>query len=435
MRRALVVFLAGVGAALLSAQTAPLPFQPTLVGGLDDAGLRHIFNTDPTGNIIIANPGGGGSGGSGGGPVTQGGPFSVLIVYDGGSLPVTGTFTASTSIWDAGVYVQGGQLTLSSPDWDAGVIVLSPVAISSLWDGGVLVQNFPASFGATQQGNWSVLINYDGGALPVSIQGGAGSGWDAGVLVQNTVSVSIADGGVGVTNFPAVQAVSIVDGGFPAVQAVWIVDGGGSVNFPSVQAVSLVDGGVGITNFPATQAVTQSGPWTALLYYDGGGLPITGSVTVTFPSVQSVSIVDGGIGITNFPLVQAVSIVDGGAGGGGGYDAGFLAYTYAGPLPADTSYQTSCTNSITFCGTTSTALTACSGGKWQDFQNQSSQSIYICAQAGCSAPTAVDAGTAIGEAIPAAATYFANGSTQYWCVVPTSPQTSADAGTVTKCCK
>lgn len=415
------------------------------VQAVSQASFPWITQIDPDGGPIQVACVSGCGGGSGGGGsswdagvlvqnfpasfgASQSGPWSVLIEYDAGPLPVSGSVSVSnfpsTQAVTGTVSVLQDTFpwqTLAPPDWDAGVEVL----------------NFPNSFGASQTGNWAELLVYDGGPLPVSS-----------TQAGNWAELMIYDGGpIPVSGFPVVQAVSIVDGGVGASQqgnwaVLMLYDGGalpvagivtadqGTVPWQVSQSgawttLLYYDGG----NIPVS--ASESGPWAFLMVYDGGSLPVSGSVSVTFPTVQAVSVVDGGIGVTNFPTVQAVSLVDGGSW----WDAGYLAYTYAGPLPVDTSYQTSCTNGVTFCGTTSTALTACSGGKWQDFQNQSSQNIYICAQAGCSAPTAIDAGTVVGEAVPPMATYFANGSAQYWCVVPTSAQNSPDAGTVTKCCK
>lgn len=398
-------------AILLSAD--PLPPQYTPVNLTQVKGQA----IGPSNAVPVSCVSGCGGGGSGGGAVDQGSPgptdggWPVVLVDQDGNPFGTGANP---------VFISGGGGG-GGASWDAGVIVQYPVAVASLWDGGVYVLNFPAVQAVSQEGPWVVDLDPDAGPLQVACvsgcgggSGGGGSSWDAGVLVQNDVTV-LQGSAWDVTG----STVAVVQDTSP-----WAISG----------------------------AVTQGGNWAELMVYDGGALPISGSVTISAPIAITGTVgvtqsgnwsvlieydagplpVSGTVSVSNLPSVQAVSLVDGGSPI---WDAGFLAYTYAGPLPADTSYQTSCTTAVTFCGTTSTAFPACAGGKWQDFQNQSSQSIYICAQAGCSAPTAIDAGTVVGEQVQSFATYFANGSAQYWCVVPTSPQNSPDAGTVTKCCK
>lgn len=401
---------------------------------------------------IFVSGGGGGGGASWDAGVIVQFPVAIASLWDGGvevlNFPAVQA-VSQEGVWvvdldpDAGVIVeslppvtQGSIPWITTLDPDAGPIPVTCVSGcgggsgggGASWDAGVVVQNFPASFGASQTGNWSVLLEYDGGALPVSGTVVADQGTDPwtvtgtvevlqGTVPWATLAPPDWDAGVEVLNWPAA---------FGATQsgnwAELMIYDGGPLPISGTVAVSgsvAVTGTVAVSNFPATQAVTQSGNWSVLMEYDGGALPVSGTVSVSnFPA---------------FPTVQAVSIVDGGPPTA--WDAGYLAYTYAGPLPADTSYQTSCTMASVLCGTTATSLGTCTGGKWQDFQNQSTQSIYICPVAGCSAPSAIDAGTTVGEQVQPFATYFANGSAAYWCVVPTSPQVSPDAGTVVKCCK
>ena len=152
------------------------PFYPTLIGGLDDAGARHIFNTDQAGNLIV-------SGGAGGG------------LQDGGSYQFTnanvGTLTVSGDAGITGSVLVGGQLVVGTTDilaavQDAGTgntftgIVSGPLVVDggplfvdglAIVDGGLNVV-----YGVTSQTNVDTGNHWVGhGSAPTiasTIQGG-----------------------------------------------------------------------------------------------------------------------------------------------------------------------------------------------------------------------------------------------------------------------
>ena len=122
----------------------------------------------------------------------------------------------------------------------------------------VNITNFPASFGATQSGVWSI-----------------GRTW---VLSSGTDSVTVA-GTVAVSNFPATQPVSGTvtsnQGGAP-----WTVKPDGTV-------WSLTGTAANVSIANASLPVTQSGAWS---------MSITGTATIT-----------GSVSVSNFPATQAIS--------------------------------------------------------------------------------------------------------------------------------
>jgi hypothetical protein len=277
---------------------------------------------------------GGGSGGGGAswdaGVIVQF-PVAIASLWDGGV--VVQNFPAVQAVSQSGVWVidfdpDGGVNVSSLPpvtqgttpwlvgqdsfpwitqiDPDGGPIAVACVSGcgggsgggGASWDAGVLVQNFPSSFGASQVGDWSFLLVYDGGPLPVTVVGGSGTGWDAGVLVQNfpasfgasqtgNWSVLIEyDGGplpVAVSNFPGTQTVTgtvqVLQDSFP-----W-----------QTLAPPDWDAGVEVLNWPSVFGATQSGNWAELLVYDGGPLPVSGTVAATQSGNWSVLMeYDGG---------------------------------------------------------------------------------------------------------------------------------------------
>lgn len=189
---------------------------------------------------------------------------------DGGSIgSVTVDGTVAVALVDAGVYVQNfptGFVSTQGLGLDGGdnwgVWVANQVAPWSP-DGGAIgsvsVSNFPASFGATQ------------GA-------GADGGVDWGVYVANFPATQTVTGTVNVGNFPATQTITgaVTVSNFPAT---WFPDGGsiGSVTVDGTVTVALADAGVYVQNFPAVQTVAQ-GPAS-----DGGiawPVEVTNSIPV-----------------------------------------------------------------------------------------------------------------------------------------------------------
>ena len=140
--------------------------------------------------------------------------------------------------------------------------------------------------------------------------------YDGGVYVQNKapIYVTLGDaGGSGGGTVPQPLAVTVLDGGVtilnPLPLYVTLGDAGSSGGAAIVQplAVTVVDGGLNVNNFPTTQAVTGT-------FYQATQ-PVSGTVAVTgvtFPTIQAVTILDGGPISVTFPAIQAVTILDGG---------------------------------------------------------------------------------------------------------------------------
>jgi hypothetical protein len=129
---------------------------------------------------------------------------------------------------------------------------------------------------------------------------GASGSTDGKVTVTNFPTVQPVSGTVNVGNFPATQPVSgsVAVSNFPMVQPVsgsLTVTGSVDVsNFPALQSVS-------VTNFPASQAVTGAVSITNL----PATQPVSGTVNVgNLPATQPVS---GSVSVSNFPATQPVS--------------------------------------------------------------------------------------------------------------------------------
>ena len=99
---------------------ATTPFQPTLIGGLDDAGTRHIFNTDQAGNLVVS--GGGGGGGSSTPPYGTDGGFSLFagqcISFLDGSKVCSDADGGIVVTSDGGIQFNGAQVFVNG---DAGI--------------------------------------------------------------------------------------------------------------------------------------------------------------------------------------------------------------------------------------------------------------------------------------------------------------------------
>jgi len=163
--------------------------------------------------------------------------------------------------------------------------------------------------------NSAVFRDTDGGWTLRTTTGSAGGGPSSSVSVTNfpavqNVSVVNYDAGVFVTNFPTTQAVS----GYVNVSN---FDGGVFItNLPATQPVS---GSVSVSNFPASQAVTGTF-WQATQPVSGtltcnagtGTLAVTGPLTDAQLRASPVNVTvtnyDAGVFITNFPATQPVSI-------------------------------------------------------------------------------------------------------------------------------
>jgi hypothetical protein len=154
-------------------------YQPTIVGGVDDAGTRHIVVTDYNGYIIISNPGSSGSSGGGGGPVT--------IAGDGGTLPVVivGGNTGQYS-HDSACYVCCGTAFTAIPACGAGQGILTaqnfgPNTVIIYPDGGLLLGGWGIAADGTPTttvgGNWTANEN---GVIPYGCASPAGAQTDGG---------------------------------------------------------------------------------------------------------------------------------------------------------------------------------------------------------------------------------------------------------------
>jgi hypothetical protein len=386
---------------LLVYDGGPLPV--TVVGGSGtgwDAGvLVQNFPEEPDSGAILVyvidpGSGGGSSAAWDAGVVVQNFPasfgasqtgnWSVLIEYDGGPLPVAVSNFPSTQTITGTLQVLQDSFpwqTLAPPDWDAGVEVL----------------NFPNSFGASQTGNWSVLMEYDGGALPI-----------AGIVTadQGTVPWQVSQDG--------------------AWTALLYYDGG---PLPVSGAVT-VSGTVSVSNFPATQAVTQSGSWTVSATQGTTPWAISGPVTLW----------DGGVFIENVepdsgvPWVYVVNPSGGSSGGGGTVTQGPASSTPDSGWWVNTAAVINGGTSNVLCGNSDTALGSFAGSRKSiEICNQNPvNAIYICTNhPGCSSPNSIDAGTVVGEAL-APGTCLSKATSLPMVCVSTSgtAQVSPDAGTV-----
>lgn len=401
---------------------------------VEQGSFPWVVQVDPDGGPLqvecVAGCGGGGGGSDwDSGVLVQNFPEEP----DSGAIYVyvidPGNGGGQAAAWDAGVLVQNDVTVLqgspwdvtvlNDPEWDAGVYVLNFPATQTItgtvqvlqdsfpwqtlappdWDAGVEVLNFPNSFGASQTGNWSVLIENDGGPT-----------WDAGVLVENPIAIaSLWDGGVVVLNTVTVAGIVTADQG----TSPWVVSGS-----------------VSVSNFPATQAVTQSGSWTVAATQGTSPWAISGPV----------SLWDGGVYIENVepdsgvPWVYVVNPSGGSSGGGGTVTQGPGTTTPDSGWSVNTAAVINGGTSNVLCGNADTALGSFAGSRKSiEICNQNPVNpIYICTNhPGCSSPNSIDAGTVVGEAL-APGTCLSKATSLPMVCVSTSgtAQVSPDAGTV-----
>ncbi len=249
-------------------------------------------------------------------PIPNGGGTGINLSYPIGGLAPNGRLTPVRTDYNGNLTVVSSGSS-SGSIWDAGVIILNPSGAAGWggWDGGVYILNSAPIYVTLGDGGVSLAFPavqavtiVDGGTITVTVTNPTAA----------TFAVTVVDGGMNVNNLPAQPyAVTIVDGGTVTVSGsvtvaslplyVTLGDAGGSsVSISQPLAVTVVDGGnLGVSivagNLPLPVTVV-----------DGGNLAVT-IFSGSYPIPTTV--VDGGLNVNNFPAFPwPVTVVDGGGG-------------------------------------------------------------------------------------------------------------------------